>query len=48
MTRFNIGDKVTDGNLICEIENIDEECYYCDYTNFDIKDQDKWVKILNE
>lgn len=47
--KFKVGDKVKsniiDGFPICTIEKIDDTVYYCDYTNFDIKDQNQWELV---
>lgn len=48
--KFNVGDLVYMKEYasfphICTIESIDEDCYYCDQTNFDIEDQVSWYKI---
>ena len=45
--KFNVEDKVyniKDG-FECTIESIDDTTYYCDTTNFDIKDQDNWKLV---
>lgn len=45
--KFKVGDKVyaIKTGFECTIESIDEETYYGDTTNFDIKDQDNWKLV---
>lgn len=45
--KFKVGDKVYSprNRFECTIESIDETTYYCDTTNFDIKDQDNWKLV---
>lgn len=46
--KFRVGDIITDGKDFprCTIEEIDEQVYYCDYTNIDIVDADKNWKLV--
>lgn len=45
--KFNVGDKVYNikNRFECTIESIDDTTYYCDTTNFDIKDQNNWELV---
>lgn len=47
VVKFNVGDKVYNikNRFECTIESIDDTTYYCDTTNFDIKDQNNWELI---
>jgi hypothetical protein len=46
--KFKVGDYVTNGHFECEIESVDDTTYYCDFTNFDIKDQDNLKLVEKE
>lgn len=46
--KFKVGDIVRHKNFECTIESIDDTTYYCDTTNFDIKDQDDWELVERE
>lgn len=48
--KFKVGDKVRMKEFesfphICTVEDIDSDVYYCDFTNFDIVDQDGWELV---
>jgi hypothetical protein len=48
--KFKVGDKVKMKEFesfphICTVENIDSDVYYCDFTNFDIDDQNGWELV---
>ncbi len=48
-SKFKVGDRVKskiDGFPICTIESVDDTTYYCDYTNFDIIEQDGWELVV--
>lgn len=47
VVKFNVGDKVYNikNRFECTIESIDDTTYYCDTTNFDIKDQNNWELV---
>lgn len=48
--KFRVGDVITNGKEFpyCTIEYIDEQVYYCDYTNIDIVDADKNWKLVEQ
>lgn len=50
--KFKVGDKVRNKNIkdlpICTIESIEDTYYSCDYTTFDIKDQNQWELVKEQ
>lgn len=48
LPKFKVGDHVTNGYYRCRIESIDDTTYYCNFTNIDIKNQDKWMLVEQE